>query len=116
MTILKTSRKSKISNKTPLYTVILLFVLIGECFIVHQLAKNQPPVTIDTTREKAAPVQFTDASLKLFIASRRGKTYYYPWCSGGMNISEANRIWFLSQAVAQDAGYVPSKSCKDLLP
>ena len=50
----------------------------------------------------------------LFVASRRGSNYYYPWCSGATRIASENRIWFKNEAAARAAGYTPSASCKGL--
>lgn len=47
-----------------------------------------------------------------FVASRNGKNYYYPWCSGVARLKEANKIWFSSAQAAQAAGYTLAKSCQ----
>lgn len=115
VTIPKKSSKGKPSR---FITISLFFsvLLIGsQIFTLHQLAKNQPSVTINITPDKSILLKSGDQPIKLFIASQRGKAYYYPWCSGAANISEGNKIWFANQIDAQNAGYVPAKSCKDLL-
>lgn len=50
----------------------------------------------------------------LFVASRNGSVYHFPWCGGAAQISSANKVWFASEKAAKDAGYSPSKSCKGL--
>lgn len=50
----------------------------------------------------------------LYVASRTGSVYYYPWCSGASNIAPLNQRWFKSAQEAQEAGYRPSKGCKGL--
>ncbi|MBI4087967.1 hypothetical protein HY418_01120 [Candidatus Kaiserbacteria bacterium] len=50
----------------------------------------------------------------LYVASRTGSVYYYPWCSGAASIAPGKQLWFTSAAAAQKAGYTPSKSCKGL--
>ncbi len=43
----------------------------------------------------------------LFVASKSGKKYHWPWCSYAKNIKPENQIWFNSEAQAQAAGYSP---------
>lgn len=50
----------------------------------------------------------------LYVASRSGSVYYYPWCSGAQKILPANQIWFADEGAAQRAGYRPAKGCKGL--
>ena len=54
------------------------------------------------------------ASLKIFVASRNGKKYYYAWCESANVIKEHNRVWFSTQAEAEKAGYQPAANCKGL--
>jgi len=113
---------------TAVLTFLATVVAIGG-FALHQLAKLELPMTIEdppalpplpiasgpvicrggtTTPAIAVPAP------KLFVASKRGKTYYYPWCTGATTIPEANKMWFPSRMAAEAAGYTPAKSCKDL--
>mgnify|MGYP001588897526 CR=1 FL=1 len=50
----------------------------------------------------------------LLIASKSGKKYHFPWCSGAQRISEVNKIWFASYEEARSAGYAPASNCKGL--
>lgn len=50
----------------------------------------------------------------LYVASRRGSTYHYPWCSGAQAIATANKVWFSSEEEARRAGYRAAKNCKGL--
>ncbi len=43
----------------------------------------------------------------LFVASRGGTKYHWPWCSYGERIKLENQIWFNSEKEAQAAGYSP---------
>lgn len=49
-----------------------------------------------------------------FVASKNGTKYYLPSCAGANQISDANKIWFVSASVAQAAGYAPAANCKGL--
>lgn len=41
----------------------------------------------------------------IFVASRGGTKYHWPWCSFAERIKEANKIWFKTEAQAQTSGY-----------
>ncbi|MBU3901390.1 hypothetical protein KKF25_01970 [Patescibacteria group bacterium] len=43
----------------------------------------------------------------LFVASKGGTKYHWPWCSYGERIKLENQIWFNSEAEAQSAGFSP---------
>ncbi len=49
-----------------------------------------------------------------YVASRNGKKYYLPSCSGAKSISEANKIWFSTKEEAEKAGYAPATACKGI--
>lgn len=48
------------------------------------------------------------------VASKTGKKYFYPWCTGAAKIAEANKIWFNSEAEARANGLQPAANCKGL--
>jgi hypothetical protein len=50
----------------------------------------------------------------LVVASKNGTKYYFPWCGGVKNITEANKIWFASEDEAKAKGYAPAANCKGL--
>lgn len=51
---------------------------------------------------------------KLYVASKNGTKYHYPWCGGAQSIKEENKIWFSSKEEAEGAGYTPASNCKGL--
>lgn len=53
-------------------------------------------------------------SAGMYVASKNGTKYHFPWCSGAKSISEVNKIWFNSVEEARAAGYVPASNCKGL--
>jgi len=53
-------------------------------------------------------------SAGMYVASKNGTKYHFPWCSGAKAISEANKIWFNSVEEARAAGYTPAANCKGL--
>lgn len=48
------------------------------------------------------------------VASKGGTKYYLPSCAGANRISDANKIWFISSAAANAAGYSPATNCKGI--
>lgn len=50
----------------------------------------------------------------IVVASKTGKKYHLPWCTGAKNIPENNKIWFNSIDEAKKAGYTPALNCKGL--
>ncbi|HEY4517646.1 MAG TPA: Ada metal-binding domain-containing protein [Candidatus Paceibacterota bacterium] len=49
-----------------------------------------------------------------YVASRNGKTYTLPTCSGAKAIAEQNKIWFGTKEEAEAAGYRPAANCKGI--
>lgn len=50
----------------------------------------------------------------MFVASKSGGVYMYPWCNGAADIQPIDQIWFKDRSSAERAGYVAAKSCKGL--
>ncbi len=46
-----------------------------------------------------------------FVASKSGKKYYLPTCSGVARIKEVNRVWFATKEDAEAAGLTPAANC-----
>ncbi len=49
-----------------------------------------------------------------YVASKKGKKYYFPWCGGVARISDTNKVWFNTKEEAEQAGYTPAGNCKGL--
>ena len=48
------------------------------------------------------------------VASKNGTKYYLPTCAGANQISDANKVWFVSASAAEAAGYTKATNCKGL--
>lgn len=46
-----------------------------------------------------------------YVASKTGKSYHLPWCSGAKLIKEENKVWFTSKDEAEARGYAPAGNC-----
>ena len=64
--------------------------------------------------ESTSLEETTTAVVGQVVASKSGTKYYLPSCSGVDRISEANKVWFASAALARQAGYTPAANCKGL--
>jgi len=87
------------------------------------LAERKIPVKVDNFSAAAvqptsgvgdSPTPDVGAIDKLYVASKNGTKYHYPWCSGAQTIKEENKIWFGSKEEAKAAGYTPASNCKGL--
>lgn len=76
------------------------------------LEEARPLVQLAEAPKLAAPQGMAIGGL--YVASRSGSTYYYPWCTGVAKILPQNRRWFVSEAAARAAGLTPAKGCKGL--
>lgn len=83
-------------------------IRVGE----RAFAATAPSVaTSTTTVPTGAPAEKPAGK---YVASKNGKKYYLPTCSGAKSISEANKIWFSAKEEAEKAGYAPSAACKGI--
>ena len=82
------------------------------------LGKNKFPVRIETKNQSAAALSSqnpkTESAQNLFVASRNGQVYHFPWCAGAQRIKEENKIYFSSKEEAQKAGLRPAANCEGL--
>ncbi len=76
------------------------------------LEEARPPVAILQASESAAPREMVMGGM--LVASKKGSTYYFPWCSGASAIAPQNQVWYTSEAAAKKAGLKPAKNCKGL--
>ncbi len=76
------------------------------------LEEARPPVAILQASEAAAPREMVMGGM--LVASKKGTSYYFPWCSGASAIAPQNQVWYTSEAAAKKAGLRPAKNCKGL--
>jgi len=73
---------------------------------INLLGSVSQPLNAPAGESVAVP-STNQAAKGLFVASRGGTKYHWPWCSYGEKIKLENQIWFNSEAEAQAAGYSP---------
>ncbi|HRH30808.1 MAG TPA: hypothetical protein PK886_01935 [Candidatus Paceibacterota bacterium] len=104
---------------------VLLILAMIVSFLLGRLSKDaKNAIIIEPSGEKTnqiEPVAYTidnvkeqtkELGIESIVASKRGSKYYFIWCSGAKNLSEANKIYFSSEALAQNAGYSLATNCK----
>ncbi|HET9641449.1 MAG TPA: hypothetical protein VFP46_01190 [Candidatus Paceibacterota bacterium] len=112
MTIAEARQKCKaLAAKIP-RDALLLSVFVLSCvlsFTLGYLAGNEAgkaspsSVTVSPASENGAPGQV--------VASKNGTKYYRPDCPSAARLSVASKIWFVSSAAAEAAGYSAAQNC-----
>ena len=129
---------NKVKNKIkPIENELFIaLVIISVGFISFDLGRlskireNKTPITIENLGAVSAPAKLKETEFrvapaaetrfqnnqedKLFVASKNGTKYHYPWCSGALNIKEENKMWFSTKEEAEKSGYTPASNCKGL--
>jgi len=87
----------------------------------NPLLQEQPETTLiddKTVNNELGTVVVDTASVTAnagsYVASKSGKKYHLPWCSGAKSIKEENKIWFKTKEAAEAAGYTPAANCKGI--
>ncbi len=108
--------KNKIKPfENDLIVVIIIILVTFTVFGLYKLAElreNKTPITIEK-KTAIGEGNILNAE-KLFVASKNGTKYYYPWCSGVSRIKEENKVWFSTADEAKKAGFQPAANCKGL--
>jgi len=113
---------SFLSNINEDIIIVLIIILVAlASFGLGRLSKieeNREPIRIENTttvlNSQENTLQVKQPQSGLLVASKSGKKYHYPWCSGAKRISEKNKIYFNSAEEAEKAGYEPAANCKGL--
>ncbi len=95
--------------------IIVLTAFIGfGLFRLYEIREAKTPITIENISDNLKAGESAISGEKLFVASKNGAKYYYPWCSGVSRIKEENKVWFATKEQAQKAGFSPAANCKGL--
>lgn len=83
-------------------------------------AQNEPnnPV-LDVNREVVTSnsnisLNSNNTETPRYVASKKGRVYYFTWCSGTKSILEENKVYFKTANDARAVGLKPSTACPDL--
>lgn len=123
MSIAEIWKKSKeqlvILERQDIFLATLIILVAFASFGLGRLSKIQivrTPLKIEQVAQTVAVGEAVGEvkSTGMYVASKNGTKYHFPWCSGAKSISEANKIWFNSVEEARAAGYTPASNCKGL--
>ncbi|MBU1179262.1 hypothetical protein KKB69_02945 [Patescibacteria group bacterium] len=118
--------KEKIKKiKSPENDVFVVLIILAVGLIsfglgrLSALAERKTPIVMSEvgprSLDEGSPTSFIGSTTeKLFVASKGGTKYHYPWCSGALRIKEENKIWFNTKEEAEAVGYTPASNCKGL--
>ncbi|MEK7107575.1 MAG: hypothetical protein AAB537_01590 [Patescibacteria group bacterium] len=82
---------------------------------IEQLAAVGKAIGSPSGATKIAPTTNDETKpTGMYVASKNGAKYHFPWCAGAKSISEVNKIWFNTVEEARAAGYTPASNCKGL--
>ncbi len=72
-------------------------------------------ISATTAASAAVPITKTvSADEGNYVASKSGTKYYLPSCPGVSNIKEENKVYFVTVAEAEAAGYTAAANCPGL--
>ena len=124
----KIKGKYGIDNITIMYLFVIVGVgvssfLLGRISVESNQVKNNGISIVNTSTLKGQALgNKIDSSIntdinntnkeRVYVASKNGSKYYFPWCSGAKRISEKNKVWFSSKSEAEKMGYSISLNCK----
>ncbi len=103
--------------------IVLIVLFVGLVSFglgrLSALSERKAPVTAVLSEAELPTASVgSSASLrqgeKLFVASKSGTKYHYPWCSGAQRIKNENKLWFSTREEAEKEGYSPASNCKGL--
>lgn len=95
--------------------LFLLVLLLGVgSFALGRLSALEASRPLITLTEAPQTAMLPIANGGLYVASRTGSVYYFPWCAGAEKIAPANQRWFQNADEAERAGYRAAKNCKGM--
>ena len=114
-------------NEKDIFIVLIITLTAFISFGLGRLSSlwdKKIPITVEgasiagaaMSRESETPTGSLEisTSAQMFVASKNGTKYHFPWCPGARSIKEENKIWFSSAEEAKKSGYVPASNCKGL--
>ena len=75
---------------------------------------TQTAEVLSSVKEKTEPKAKIDEKNALYVGSKNGSVYHFPWCPGAQKMKEGNKIFFSSKEEAEKAGYRPAANCDGL--
>ena len=120
MSITEAIRKIKSLPEGTLHNIFVTLIIVAVAISSFTLGRFSITSSKNSEVEIVYPQEIVDRAEKslaenqVVVASSRGTKYHYPWCSGAVSMSEANKIEFSSIEAARQAGYTPASNCDGL--
>ncbi|MFI5260339.1 MAG: hypothetical protein ACHQU0_00910 [Candidatus Paceibacteria bacterium] len=117
MTIAETREKCKsLVGKVPRDVLIISILLLASAasFGLGYLAGRDAGQAGQVGESLGTLTPVAPSTSGQVVASKSGTKYYLTSCAGASRISDANKVWFVSAAAADAAGYAPAANCKGL--
>jgi hypothetical protein len=111
--------------KNDLFIIFLIFLVSLVSFGLGKISsfeKSKTPISV-LNKQKMVYATVLESTIDnnqdnpqkeekgIVVASKTGKKYYYPWCSGVNRIKEENKVWFNSVEEAKARGLTPASGC-----
>lgn len=110
----------ELTNNRDIFFVVLIILSNLASFGLGRLSKideNRQPLKIINEQNQALIGDFQETNTQTkgkYVASKSGKKYHLPWCSGALTIKDSNKIWFDTKEEAEASGYSPASNCKGI--
>lgn len=119
----------KLTLSEDIFTVLIIILVgfvsfgLGRFSLIYE---NKEPVRIIHPKPLYVPTNAQNSpntlvsaigeaiTEKMYVASKNGKKYHLPWCSGALRMKEENKIWFASKEEAESRGYTKALNCKGI--
>lgn len=92
--------------------LVLVVVVIFGSFKLAAILKTQKAFAVQVA-ESSFPTNLSGKEGS-YVASKAGKSYYFPWCGMVNRIKDANLVWFPNRTSAEAFGYKPASNCNGL--
>lgn len=104
-------------SQVELWVTLLVAILIIEVFVSGLLLDQRfnsvnESIAFKQNQLTAVIDEISPESDQKIVASKNGKRYYFPHCSGVKRIKEANKIYFISENEAKDRGLTLASGCR----
>ena len=99
-----------------IFVTLIIFVVAISSFALGRFSVVGDKVEAEFVypEEVVKRAQLSLSEEQVVVASVRGTKYHYPWCTGAVSMSKANKIEFPSIKAAREAGYTPASNCDGL--
>lgn len=114
-----------LKHEFDLFLVLLIIISLCIAFSLGRLStvlEKREPMIIEFPNSSTTTLRAGESTVPSFqagqagllVGSKNSTKYHFPWCSGALRITEANKIYFNSKEEARSKGYTPASNCPGL--